>query len=475
MNMKSLCIGLAFILICLASCSEEHLSDKSLSGEVSLSLSMAPFTKGSTEPLTDKEKQINRCLVSIFKYNNHTVGDLIGKYMEDFSSPVLGSYLVENLVVPMDEQVYILVVANYPESVKDYDSYADFLGLTLGKAIPSYSRPEEFILNEHDLIKVGGAPFTFTATNREAEVNLKQLAAKIRVRLTMEEKVNSVMDAIEIAGVNVVDKINQVIVGGNGNPDVESLFPDHQVKVCKGNSHGFVSSGSHIVNGVDAHSGSKWITMKCDSVKTKKVTTWSVDGLTIKINNIVLNSPLIIENDYAKRVGSLENLEDEKPFVNGTWDYTFYTYQREWLEKSEEKAKGITVEISGTMKDETVTYKQSRSGTLHAGWSGPNGIEEQKGWGGGTHFVAADGNDFGDTPWSVFKLDGDPVQGTLSTSQIFRAVINPSQSSSSTAGLLQGNYYDVTGTLKIDPKAEAEITWVVVDIDNVQVDVPSFD
>lgn len=475
MSMKSLFIGLAFVLICLASCSEEHLSDKPLSGEISLSLSLDPLTKGSTEPLTEKEKQINRCLVSIFRYNKGVVGDLIQTYTKDFSFPVLGSYLVEKLVVPMDEQVYILVVANYPDFVKDYNSYADFQGLTSGKGIPSYSSPGDFMQNEHDLIKVGGTPFTFTATNSEATVNLKQLAAKIRIRLTMEEKVDEVTDAIEIGGVNVVDKINQVIAGGNGNPDVESLFPD-QVKVCKGNSHGFVSSGSHIVNGVDAHSGSKWITMKCDSVKTKKVTTWSVDGLKIKINNIVLNSPLIIKNEYAgKQVGSMENLQANNPFVNGTWDYTFYTYQREWLEKSEEKAKAVTVEISGTMRDETVTYKQSRSGILHAGWSGPSGIENQTGWGGGTHFVAADGNEFGDKRWSPFVQDGKPVVGSLSTSQTFRAIINPSNTSTSTAGLLQGNYYDVTGTLKIDPKTEAEINWVVVDIDGVTVDVPSFD
>lgn len=139
-----------------------------------------------------------------------------------------------------------------------------------------------------------------------------------------------------------------------------------------------------------------------------------MSGITVGVDNVVLNSPLLIspEMSFEESLGVL-NAQPVVMTTEKTIDYTFYTYQKEYT--TYVAGDELTVQVKGRFPHSSndITYK---------------------------------------------------------------AIINPEYTDTSTEGVLAGNYYKATATLKVNDSFETTVNWVVVDIEEVKdIDIPSFE
>ena len=189
----------------------------------------------------------------------------------------------------MNEKVRLLAIANYPETLNLNQSYS-----LLANTVVKDASLATLNFDPKSLIKVGTAVHTFTVEDRTEKIDLAQLAAKIHIKLTMEESAPSdpVYNIQTSGGDDVLALINKIIGQNNGSvkeEDFNGSSLEGKIEICKnGTSHGFGVS-----NVTDHQGGEKWMVVKCDSVKTRTVESWRLENHSLVINNIAISSPLV--------------------------------------------------------------------------------------------------------------------------------------------------------------------------------------
>ncbi|RHR60693.1 hypothetical protein [Parabacteroides sp. AF17-28] len=434
-----LIVSLATFIGC---CDEKEISAPT--GPVSISFAISSASEqtksGDVEAATEDELFVSRFYLGVY---NAETGVLITNYIcsdvsradqnLEITSPGNSSnlYTVKNLSVPMNEKVRLLAIANYPETLNLNQSYS-----LLANTVVKDASLATLNFDPKSLIKVGTAVHTFTVEDRTEKIDLAQLAAKIHIKLTMEESAPSdpVYNIQTSGGDDVLALINKIIGQNNGSvkeEDFNGSSLEGKIEICKnGTSHGFGVS-----NVTDHQGGEKWMVVKCDSVKTRTVESWRLENHSLVINNIAISSPLVLEggNSAAETGNLLPQATDMIDIFKGNIiELTFYTYQKNTNEL-------IMVMRGDLQKIEQVSSCKKVNGIIHGKWN------TSSGWGQGDAFEAgADQINF-PTDWS------DWVPGTFSAVPGTENRINgltyeiPIQTAT---GILRGNYYNVTGTVK---------------------------
>lgn len=175
--------------------------------------------------------------------------------------------------------------------------------------------------------------------------------------------------------------------------------------------------------------------VKCDSVKTRTVESWRLDNHSLAINNIAISSPLVLEGDNsAAETGNLlpQATDMGDIFKGNIIELTFYTYQK--------NANELIIVMRGDLqKIKQISSCKKAGGIIHGKWN------TSSGWGQGNAFEAdADQINF-PTDWSDWVPGAfNAVPGTENRINGLTYEI-PIQTAT---GILRGNYYDVTGTVK---------------------------
>ena len=493
MRIKYKICGLIGAIALLTACSEETpigIDNSTESLSITFSTKHVSATKSRTISANDLELRVSSCFIGFFELD--TDDSTPGLMIKGINSAVTivddtYNYRVDNIILPKDKlskEVRVLVIANPPagNSYETYSTYTDFTGEG-GKGIVSYENAAEF--NPAELIKVGEIDHNFSE-DRTAPVDLRQLAAKIHLCFTLEEKKREEITQIESSGQDIVQAINDN-KEPTGNPKIEDALvaafgTSDMIAACTGSGknpsdHGFYEdysestalnhTATNVTNADDPKA--KWFVLKCDSARIKKITTWAMEDLEINVNNIALNSPFINPSAFTPNSGG--DLNEAIDMESNVLEYTFYTYQKNNIDLNE-----LTVELTGTLVDIVLSSKQMNTGgKVHAVWV--DSSNNATAWGSGDHFVQADGNVFGGSGWSDW-MDGKPVKGENEIENItYKAIINPKDLPSSTDGILAGNYYDVTATLNVDDVelVEPGVRWFAVSIKKVDdIDIPTF-
>lgn len=198
MKINGISLKLIASIMLFTACSEEkEISVPTEPVAISFTISSgANQTKADTEAATADELFVSRFYLGI--YNNDT-DELITEYLcPDITGAntaqleVANSdngnnlYTIKNLSVPIGTKVKLLAIANYPDGLNLNQTYSK-----LSNSIIKDASLATFNFDPKTLVKTGTAVNTFTVDSRTCKINLYQLAAKVYVKLTMEESAPS--------------------------------------------------------------------------------------------------------------------------------------------------------------------------------------------------------------------------------------------------------------------------------------------
>ncbi|WP_455636360.1 hypothetical protein [Parabacteroides sp.] len=473
-------------LLVFTACTEEKLIDEQPveTGTVSISFSTegvdtkAISADGTYEYATADELTINSIFVSIFKKVNGKWEYLTSKpgHLGDGSfvgTQSSGSFKLTGLTLPLNTELKVVAIAN-PLANK-VASYASMDYQTLSAEIVSYTATlggeGYYTFDPKTLIKVGEEEMTFTLTGGLIKggkpVSLKQLAAKVHLKLEVDlpelEGSTTTSDwnlggftLTELTKVLNKDLMNSASTVGNavtiyklngklGAVGKNVKIPEGAVEIAKAmNGNGC----SHVECNVGATIGDKCahLTITLDGgitvEKIESTPKWLFNLKTVQILNVNTESNLIISEDEKNLLSKL--LDSQLKTINkacSTVEIVLYTYERE---KADGLQKALIVDLVGefALGADIKKYIYKMKGNfLHPYW------ENGSGWGDGSSKFYLYQKDL--------ELEGEPSSSEEITSSgegtdyKYSISINPEyKKDECTDGLIHGNYYNVTGTLK---------------------------
>lgn len=443
MKINGISLKLIASIMLFTACSEEkEISVPTEPVAISFTISSgANQTKADTEAATADELFVSRFYLGI--YNNDT-DELITEYLcPDITGAntaqleVANSdngnnlYTIKNLSVPIGTKVKLLAIANYPNGLDLNQTYSK-----LSKSIIKDASLATFNFDPKTLVKTGTAVKTFTVDSRTCKINLYQLAAKVHVKLTMEESAPSdpVYSIRTSEGDDVLALINKVIEKNTGSvteDNFKGTSLDGKIAFCKnGSSHGF-----DIKELTNHQGGEKWMVVECDSVKTRTVDSWRLENQSLIVHNIAISSPVVIGDNSEgtdKHNLTIEENALSAVFKGNIIELTFYTYQK--------KTDDLMMVMGGDLqkiKQESLCKKAG--GIIHGKWNTTGG------WGQGNAFEAGADKIGFPSEWSDWTSGSfEVIQGTDNRINGLTYEIPIRKE----GGLLKGNYYDVKGTVK---------------------------
>lgn len=461
MKIEGIFLKLIVFFMLFTACSEEkEISVPTEPVSISFAISSGSSqTKAATEAATEDELYVSRFYLGIYDAkSDELITEFLCPNVAEANAAELevtdsnngkNLYTIKNLSVPIGTKVKLLAIANYPEDIDLKQSYSN-----LANSITKKSSLATFNFDPKTLIKTGTVVHTFTVDNRTCKIDLYQLAAKIHVKLTMEESAPSdpAYSIRTSGGDDVLAMINNIIAKNNGSineDDFKGTSLQDKIAICSGSSHGFD------IKGVTEHKGGgKWMVVKCDSIKTRTVDSWRLEKHKLTVNNIAISSPVILDdksNSRAETANLMPAKTDYSSIFKGNIiELTFYTYQKE----SDDLMMVMTGDLQ-KIKQESSCKKAD--GIIHAKWNASNG------WGQGNVFEAgADQINFPFewSDWTSGSFEAIPGADNRINGLTYEIPIKKA------GGILMGNYYDVKGTVKqsinsltIDVKA-----WSVDDV-----------
>lgn len=484
-QLKNILLTGFLALLAFAACTEDKLIDEQPmeTGTVSISFSTegvetkAIDAGGNYEYATAEELYINEIFVSIFKKEGNEwkyltsksgiLGD--GSFVGDQSS---GSFKLTGLTLPLNTDLKVVAIAN-PLAGKAA-SYAkmDYNTLSAEKVAYSATLGEGgyYTFDPRTLIKVGEQDMRFTANNGAIsggeDVHLKQLAAKVGLDLKVDlpkmegstttsewmldgYSLDDIIDELSKKMNNASNKDRRVIVYVDKNgalqvTDPKGVVPaDAKASLVKAWNNsadkGCVDepTTSNKYAHIEGYSSDKPITMAI----TTTTPTWLFNLLSVQVLNVNTQSKLIIPADQLNDALGLQDGSILGGKADTKVELSFYTYERE---KVTDLTKALSVKIVGEYvkgdKKETTTYKLKSTG-FHPIW------DENGGWGEGSNtkfIINTDELVKGET-----ESKTEITSTGESTDYQYSIPINPEyEQGECTDGLIHGNYYKVTGTLK---------------------------
>lgn len=449
MKIEKILTGLVVALMMLTACSnEEAISVPMGPASLSFSLSMegTKADEQQTVGATVDELNVSRFYVGIYDGDNK-VDDFL---CEDATITDTGwtvtnrdnnqnLYTITGLVAPVNKDLNILVIANYPTDLDLSKGYS-----ALKSSVVTDAALATTTFNPQTLVKVGTLErHQFTETAATARVNLKQLAAKVHVKLTMDESDPSdpVYDIHTSTGEDVVNVINRV-ASSSGHQvikaeDFKNSSLEGKIGICSGSTHGgdlqFPDGFNESILNI-SHKG-KWLVVLCDSVKTRTVSTWTLAPSTFQVNNVAIASFIASPAIGSESTGNITYTNTGDIIKQNIIELTFYTYPKK--QNSE-----LTLNLVGKLqKINKVSESKKAGGVIHGQWCDANGTEAQ-GWGNGSMIKAPDGQQFFPSEWSEWVATGSTSLNEYIDPVAYEIPVNK------TTALESGVYYDVTGKLK---------------------------
>lgn len=473
-------------LLALAACTEEKLIDEQPmeTGTVSISFSTegvetkAIGAEGNYVYATADELYIKSIFVSIFKKvgnewkyltsKSGTLGE--GGFVGTQSS---GSFKLTGLTLPLNTELKVVAIANPLED--KVGSYASMDYNTLSEESVTYSATlggeGYYTFNPKTLIKVGEQEMKYTASDGVIsggkDVHLKQLAAKVGLDLDVElpemegstttnewtlggYSLDDIIDKLSKNMNNASNKNKPVTVyvdrsgelqvtgtGGTPPADAKVLLVKAWNNSADKDCAGSPTTGNNKYAHIESYSQENPITMAIATTTP----TWLFNLKTVQVENVNTHSQLIIPVDQLNSKsylvnGGVVNVEKADTKVN----LSFYTYERD---KVSDLKEALSVKIVGEYvkgnKIETTTYSLTSTG-FHPIW------DEEGGWGDGSNtkfIINKEELEIGESVSST-----ETISTEEGTSYKYTIPINPTVEDGCTDGLIHGNYYEVTGTLK---------------------------
>lgn len=482
MKIQNWITGSILFLLALTSCSNEVLERKDAgeNGLVSINFTSGFFVQNTkaTEQATEPEKNVDACFIGFYD----TAGKLVASSYHTETQSTNGTlekqwgetnqFRVTAIEVPMNKELKVVVIANPPKDYSNVATYESLLAETV-----AYTSGQDFLTNVSTLIKMGECSHTFTETNLVAQVDLIQLAAKIHVKLNFvhSETVSSL--GAEIRGDDAIKVLNDAYSGSGTGGNIPESIRD-VLQVCQGSGHAFGAKfNSHSYKGrTDWGNGVKWFVVKCNYVESSTYETWELQNAAIKISNLNLKTPYLFAMPSSNPFSEPGDLDINATIENDQLSFDFYTYQKEFIADNSEKVlERLKVTITGDLQPIEVTEsKVYAESYLHAVWVDTNDTP-QNGWSTGRSLVISyDEIIYNPDQWvdrTTSANKGNPLVG-----QNFIATINPAGSTEPycTRGIIHGNYYEVTGTVKIEGPTSPQVRWEVVNMVDERIDVPSY-
>ena len=449
MKIEKILTGFVAALMMLAACSKEEAISVPM-GPASLSFSLA---KGETKAddrqtvgATKEELNVSRFYVGIydgdtrvdeFLCEDATAAGGVGWTVTERDNNK-NLYTITDLVVPVNKELNILVIANYPDGLdlsKGYEALKSSVVTDAALATTAF--------DPKTLVKTGTLEkHLFTESAKTATVNLKQLAAKIHVKLTIPESDPSapVYRICTSTGEDVVEVINETMRGQTGTIRADYFKGsslEGKIGICTDDTHG---GGLLFPDGFDesrldvSHRG-KWLVVLCDSVMTRTVSTWTLLPASFMVNNVAIESSVATETTGQENTADITYADTEDIIRQNIIELTFYTYPKK--EKSD-----LTLNLSGKLqKISKVNESKKAGGVIHGQWWGANGAEASD-WSNGSMIKASDEQQYFPSGWSEWVSTGSTPLNEYIEGVSYKIPI------SETTALESGVYYDVTGRLK---------------------------
>ncbi|WP_293667333.1 hypothetical protein [uncultured Parabacteroides sp.] len=449
MKIEKILTGFAVALMMLTACSnEEAISVPTGPASLSFSLSMGE-TKADQQTVlaTRDELYVSRFYVGIYdgdtKVEEFRCEDASGDSGAGWTVTNRDNnknlYTITNLVAPVNKDLNILVIANYPDDIDLSKGYSD-----LKKSVTTDATLATTTFAPKTLIKVGKLEgHKFTESNTTARVNLKQLAAKVHVKLTMGESDSSdpVYDIHTSTGEDVVGVINRVATSSGHQvikaEDFKGSSLEGKIGICSGNAHGgdlqFPEGFDKSILNIN-HSG-KWLVVLCDSVMTRTVSTWTLIPSTFQVNNVAIASFISSPATGSETTDKITYPNKEDVINDNIIELTFYTYPKR-------QNSDLTLSLGGKLqKISKVSESKKAGGVIHGQWCDENGTEAS-GWGNGSMIKAPGDQQYFPSDWSEWVSVGNTPLNEYIDPVSYEIPVNK------TTALESGVYYDVTGTLK---------------------------
>lgn len=447
--MEKILTGFVVALMMLTACSnEEAISVPTGTASLSFSLAMGE-TKADVQQTvgaTKDELYVSRFYVGIYdgdtKVYEFLCDDATTEGGEGWTVTERDNnknlYTITNLVAPVNKDLNILVIANYPQSLNFNQEYSK-----LRSSVVTDATLATTTFDPKTLVKVGTLEgYRFTESNTTARVNLRQLAAKVHVKLTMDESDPSdpVYDISTAGGDDVVDLINKTMEYKTGTIKVgyfEGTSLEGKIGICSGNTHG---GDLQFPEGFDdsqlnlGHKG-KWLVVLCDSIMKRTVSTWTLIPTTFQVNNVAIASYIASPATGSEATGTITDLNKEDLITENVIELTFYTYPK--IQNSD-----LTLSLRGKLQKITkVSEAKKTGGVIHGQWCDANG-QEATGWGNGSMIKASDDQQYFPSNWSEWVTVGSTPTDEYIDNVSYEIPVNEKTS------LESGVYYDVTGRLK---------------------------
>lgn len=448
--MEKILMGFVVAFMMLTACSnEEAISVPMGTASLSFSLAMGETKADNQQTVgaTTDELYVSRFYVGIydgdtrvyeFECDDATTDGGEGWTVTDRDNNQ-NLYTIKNLIVPVNKNLNILVIANYPDDINLSQGYSD-----LKKSVTTNVALATTTFDPKTLVKVGKLEgYQFSVDNTTAKVDLRQLAAKVHVKLTMDESASSapVYD-ITAGGEDVVDLINKTVESNTGSikeDDFKGTPLEGKIRICKGNTHG---GGLQFPEGFDKsklnHGGDngKWLVVLCDSVMKRTVSTWTLIPTTFQVNKVAVASCIANSATGSEATGNIIYNNTEDVITENVIEFTFYTYPK--IKESSD----LTLTLSGKLrKINKVSEAKKAGGVIHGQWCNANG-EEAPGWGNGSMIKASDDQQYFPSDWSKWVTVGSTLTNEYIDNVSYNIPVNE------TTSLESGVYYDVTGRLK---------------------------
>lgn len=463
MKLKNIIISLVALLV-LSACTDERLIEEvAQTGTFSIHLFMGEMevkagakTGDNVSVATSDERYINNCFIAVFskKSSEDNWSNLVWKTIStstDLARLDNGSYQIYHLKFPIKTPLKIVVIANPPVELtaedgkySSIDSYSSLLSLTTvyadelggGEGAGRY-----YTFNPKTLIKFGEKDVIFEAASSTdaIELELTQLAAKIHLNLTAQEKESGLDkkdDCYTFAFgeysveeiLNLLNKKVEIKKTSESNPCYITV-KEGQLEYVTTKPADFVVSAYYDKEQQSIQlSGGKICKLSYEPSYLFKVTNTEID-------NIATSSYLC--NPAG---GALSNaLESVSSSNVKSTNFSFYSYSKPSYGKKEED-KALKVTLAGNMADGyAVTKTEYSYKSAQLSWS------EDAGFSKGGFVTESDITGLADSGESIA---GEPeFVSENSDTNSYTIVINPSEGVGNT-GVQHGNYYEVAGVLR---------------------------
>lgn len=457
MKLKNIIVSLAVLLVLPACTDEKMIEEVDETGTFSINLSMGEMeVKSSTEanvPATSNERSIGYCFIAVFskKNNEDNWSNLVWKKTE-LANNFDGTYQINGLEFPIKTPLKIVVIANPPaelmegdsqyQNIDSYSSVQDLTTVYTDELGGSNGSDRYYTFNPKSLIKFGEKDVEFKTKSGEETIELTQLAAKIHLNFTVEEK-ESKLDPKENEytfsfGEYSVDEVLSLLNKENNIQSTEKNKPCYitddngQLEYVTAYPKNVIASAY-----VESDKGQKFIRLSGGKISELSYKPSHLFKLKqVKISNIETFSYLYDPKGCTRDLKSTSSSSG----LNST-NFSFYSYSKPFYEGDEKNA--LKVELEGWMAD---GYEVTKTEYLYTNtklaWS------EDSGFGNGGFVVKPENIEgLGESGTPII---GDPIFVSESKdTNTYTIIINPSKSSAvDNPGIQSGNYYEVTGKLK---------------------------